>query len=74
MIISIKVKPNSSKNLIEKRGDNNFLAYIKEAPIQGRANETLIELLSKHFGVSRNFIKIKTGSSSKIKLVELKGI
>ena len=50
MIIKIKVKPNSSQEKIEKISDNNYKVWIKEKPIDGKANIELCKLLKKYFG------------------------
>lgn len=67
----IKVKPNSKKQNIEESADGILTVHLKSPPVDGKANKELIELLAKKFNVSKSQIRIKTGLSSKMKLVEI---
>ncbi|MDO8467897.1 MAG: DUF167 domain-containing protein [Nanoarchaeota archaeon] len=69
MILSIKVKPSSGKQEIEKISESEFKVYLKSHPENNKANEELIKLLKKHFGAKE--VKIRSGKTSKKKLVEI---
>ena len=71
MKIQVKVKPNSKQQKIEKSADGSLIVRLKSPPIDGKANQELIELLAKQFKVSKSEIIIKSGLSSKNKLVEI---
>jgi len=71
MIIKVTVKPNSREDFIEEMGKNEYLAHIIEKPIDGKANQSLINLLAKKFKVSYKNIKIKNPRSRK-KIIEIK--
>jgi len=71
MKISIKVKPNSRKQKIEELTDGSLIICLKSPPIDGQANQELIEMLAKKFQVTKSQITIKSGLSSKNKLVEI---
>ncbi len=70
MVIQVKVKPNSRQPRLERAADGSLTAYLKSPPVEGRANEELIERLAEHFGVPKSRIRIKSGASSRTKLVE----
>jgi uncharacterized protein (TIGR00251 family) len=70
-IIQIKVKPNSRASLLEQKEDGTWLAQIKSPPIDGKANEELIVLVAKHFKCHKSDISIKSGGSSRIKLIQI---
>lgn len=72
MKISVKVKPNSKQQKITCSNDGTWLISLKSPPINGKANQELIELLAKHFQVSKSQIWIKAGLFSKNKLIEIK--
>lgn len=72
MKISITVKPKSKEERVEET-DNGYVAYIKEQPIENKANKALIKLLSEYFGVPKSRIAILSGIKSKQKIVEIKG-
>ena len=70
MMVYVKVKPNSSKEEIEKVGEFEYFVSLKEKAVGGRANMRLISILSKEFGVDYRNIKIKN-PSSRMKIVEI---
>lgn len=74
MRIYIKVSPRSSKNEIVKVSDGEYKVKLTAAPVDGQANEALIKLLAKFFGVSKNAINIVGGKTAKIKMVDIAGL
>jgi uncharacterized protein len=70
-VIQIKVKPNSRASLLEQKEDGTWLAQIKSPPVDGKANEELIALVAKHFGCRKSEVSIKTGGSTRTKLVQI---
>lgn len=71
MKITIAVKPNSGKSDVETLDDGSLAVRLKSAPVDGKANEELIRLLSKYFHIPQKSIIIKQGSSGKKKLIEI---
>ena len=69
MKFKIKIHANSSQEKIVKlnNGDKGYEVWIKEKPVDGKANVVLLKLLKKEFGC--NF-KIKSGFTSRKKVVE----
>lgn len=67
----VKVKPNSKQQKIEEAADGSLTVHLKSPPVDGKANEELIKLLSAKFNVSKSQITIKLGASSRNKLVEI---
>ena len=43
-------------------------------PVEGRANEEIISFLAEALGVPKKEVKIKSGASSRIKTIAIKGI
>ena len=70
-VIQIKVKPNSRTSLLEQNEGGTWLAQIKSPPVDGKANEELIGLVAKHFGCRKSEVSIKSGGSSRIKLIQI---
>lgn len=70
MKIQIKVKPNSKTEEINQEGDN-FVVKVKEPPKEGKANQAVIKLLAKHFGVPQSQVKILSGLRGKTKVIEI---
>jgi uncharacterized protein (TIGR00251 family) len=67
----IKVKPNSKQQIIQEALDGSLTVHLKSLPVDGKANKELIEILAKRFDVSKSQIRIKSGLSSRNKLVEI---
>jgi uncharacterized protein (TIGR00251 family) len=67
----VKVKPNSKQQKIIEEEDGSFTIYLKSPPLDGKANEELIKVLSKKFGIPKSYIQIKSGASSRQKLIEI---
>ena len=71
MKIRVKVKPNSKEQKIEEYTDGGFTVRLKSPPIDGKANQELIALLAKRYKVAKSQVQIKSGLSSKNKLVTI---
>ncbi len=71
MKITVKVKPNSKEQNIIRNKDGSLLVRLKSPPVDGKANQELINILAKEFKVKKSQIKIKYGSSSRQKLIEI---
>jgi uncharacterized protein YggU (UPF0235/DUF167 family) len=67
---TIYLHPGSSKNKIEKLTDTSYKVYICEQPIDGKANEALIELFAETLGIPKSLLKITHGLKSKTKIIE----
>jgi len=69
MKIKIKLHPNSSQEKIEKKGQDKYEVWLKEKPIDNKANEKLVKILKKYF---KKKVEIVKGFKSKEKVVEIK--
>ncbi|MBD2667320.1 hypothetical protein B6N60_02350 [Richelia sinica FACHB-800] len=67
----VKVKPNSKQQKITEQEDGSLIVHLKSPPVDGKANEELIKLLAEKFNVPKSAIRIKTGVSSRQKLIEI---
>ena len=71
MLINVKVKPNARKNSVQKVDENNFVVFTTATPEDGKANKSVIELLSGFFHIAKSKITIIKGTTSKIKIIEI---
>jgi uncharacterized protein (TIGR00251 family) len=71
MQITVKVKPNSKQQKIVEEDSGSLTINLKSPPVDGKANEELIKVLSKKFNVPKSYIRIKSGASSRQKLIEI---
>ncbi|MEM2086543.1 MAG: DUF167 domain-containing protein [Archaeoglobaceae archaeon] len=70
MKITVRVKPNAKKIGVEKVGEE-YVAFVRAPPIEGRANTELIEVLAEYFKVPKSKIRIVSGARAKKKIVEI---
>jgi uncharacterized protein (TIGR00251 family) len=71
MRIKVKVKPNTGRNELKKISDDFFEARVSVPPEKGKANQRVIELLSKHFKISKSRINLISGYTFKEKVFEI---
>jgi uncharacterized protein YggU (UPF0235/DUF167 family) len=71
VVLQVKVKPNARASTLEQAGDGTWIAQLKAAPIDGKANEELISLIAGHFGCRKSAVSIKSGASGRMKLVRV---
>jgi uncharacterized protein len=73
--ISVKVIPRAKKNEVAGlMEDGSIRIRITAPPVEGAANQALVEYLAELLGIHRNQIEIVAGLSSERKLVSLLGI
>lgn len=69
MQLRVTVKPNSKKQKIEEVADGSLIVRLKSPPVDGKANQELIGLLAEKFNVAKSKIQIKSGLSSRKKVL-----
>jgi hypothetical protein len=68
--ISVFIKPNSKQEKVESSA-TGYIVYVKEPPIENRANNALVKLIAEHFKIPKSKVKITSGLKSKRKIIEL---
>ena len=72
MKISVKAKPGSKRgDTVIALADGSYEVHIKAKPVDGKANDAIIKLLAKHFGLRQNQVKVVLGSTSRLKVIEI---
>jgi uncharacterized protein len=71
MRIYVKVSPRSSKNEVIKIAKGEYKVKLTAPPVDGQANEMLIDILVKYFGVSKSSLQIIGGKSARVKIIEI---
>lgn len=69
--IQVKVKPNARTSQLAQQPDGTWLASVKAAPVDGKANEELIALVARHFGARKSDVNVKSGASGRMKLIQI---
>ena len=81
MRIFVKVKAGSKQNKIEEppqrllqadeRLDDYYTVYVKEPPVEGKANDAVIRVIAEHFDLPRSHVTLISGAVAKIKVFEI---
>mgnify|MGYP001615050948 CR=1 FL=1 len=85
MKIFVKAKPNAKENKVtppplklfesgpasREATQDAYNVSVQEHPVEGRANEAIINLLAKHFKVPRIQVRLISGANSKKKVFEV---
>jgi len=70
----VKVKPNAKKDRVEIMEDGTVKISIKAPPVEGKANKSLINFISKKFKVPKAKIKIISGKHSRNKIIQIERV
>jgi uncharacterized protein len=70
---AVRVVPRSSKSEIVGEHDGALKVKLASPPVDGAANDELVKLLAKSFGVPRSSVEIVSGHASKTKTVRVRG-
>jgi hypothetical protein len=74
VLLTVHLKPNAKQNRIAKKLDETtYVVEVTAAPVEGKANRALIELLAEHFDVPKTSIEFKRGATTRIKQLEIPG-
>ncbi len=66
---NVKVVPRSSRNKVEVLENASLKVKLTSPPVDGKANEALIEVLAEYFKVKKSAISILVGHESRNKIV-----
>jgi len=73
--IAVRVAPRASKNEItEVMQDGTIKIKLTSPPVEGKANQALVEFLSELLEVSQSRIEIVSGISGRKKLIAIEGL
>lgn len=83
MKIIVKAKPNSKLEKVEKITLDSFdfdntlkqtpvyIVYVKESPVDNKANKSIIKALAKYFKIPISLVEIISGQTSKNKVFNI---
>jgi uncharacterized protein YggU (UPF0235/DUF167 family) len=70
MRLTVTIKPRSREEKVVP-AEGGFILHVLEPPVENRANEAMIRLLSSHLGIPKSRISIVAGLKSRRKIVEI---
>jgi len=71
--VSVHVQPRASRSEIIGQHGAALKVRLQAPPVDGAANEALVQLLSDSLGVSRRSVRVVAGATSRTKTVEVVG-
>jgi uncharacterized protein (TIGR00251 family) len=74
ILLKVYLQPKSSKNEIVGPYRDGIKVKVTAPPIEGKANEALIRLLTKELGISPSCIEIIKGHHSREKTLRISGM
>lgn len=75
VLVSVRVKPRSSRNQVEAPSADGCLPVkLTAPPVDNKANQALVALLAKKLKVPKSAITIQSGERSRNKLVMISGV
>jgi uncharacterized protein (TIGR00251 family) len=74
-ILVVRVTPRSKRNeIVGIMGDGTIKVHLTAPPVEGKANQALIEFLSEILDVPRSHLEILSGTSSRNKRIAVHGL
>jgi uncharacterized protein len=71
---AVRVQPRASRTAIEGARDGALVAKLTAPPVEGEANEALIELLADSLKVPKSAVRILSGLRGRTKRVSVRGV
>lgn len=71
MRFSVRVQPRSSRPGVDGLHGDALRVRVHAAPVDGAANEAVIEVIAEALGVARRRVRIVSGETSRSKVVEV---
>lgn len=73
LVLTVHVVPRASRSEIVGEHNGALRVRIAAPPVDGAANEELIRLLAKTYGVAKRDVTVVSGESSRTKRVRIEG-
>ena len=72
--ITVKVQPRAKATRVTGRMGSAYKLQVAAPPVDGKANEECIDFLAERAGVPRSRVRIVSGMTGRMKIVEIEGI
>jgi uncharacterized protein (TIGR00251 family) len=72
--LTVKVHPRAKRSGVTGRFGDAWKLDLAAPPVDGRANDECVRFLAELAGVPRSRVRIVTGASSRVKVVEIEGV
>ncbi len=72
--VTVKVHPRAKRTGVAGRFGEAWKLDLAAPPVDGRANEECVRWFAERTGVARSRVRIVTGATGRMKLVEVEGL
>ena len=72
--LDVKVVPGASRDEVAGTMGNAVKIKLRAPPVEGRANEALIEYLAEKLDLPRRAISLERGDTARLKLLRIEGL
>ena len=72
--LALHIQPNAKKTEVAGWHGEAIKLRVHAPPVDGAANEAVVNFLSECFGISKRQVELIQGASSRSKLFELQGV
>src|SRR5689334_15453391 len=72
--LTVKVHPRAKRSAITGRFGEAWKLDLAAPPVDGKANDECVRFFAELAGVTRARVRIVTGASSRMKVVEIEGV
>ena len=69
-VLKIVCQPGAKKNLVKEEKES-LKVFVTARPVDGKANQAVVEILAEHFGVKKSRIEIIKGLKSRNKTISI---
>ena len=74
LLLSVRTVPRSGRNAIDGVHGDALRVRVAAAPVDGAANEAVIDVLASALGVAPSALEIVRGNRSRNKIVSIRGL
>ena len=71
MKLNVRVSPHAAKDEVIRQGDQ-YVVRVRAVAEGNKANESVRELLAKHFKVTKRAVRIVSGFTGRNKIIEIR--
>jgi uncharacterized protein (TIGR00251 family) len=72
--LTVKVHPRAKRSALTGRLGDAWKLALAAPPVDGKANDECVRFLAEFAGVPRSRVRIVTGLTSRLKVVEIEGV
>jgi uncharacterized protein (TIGR00251 family) len=72
--LTVKVHPRARRSALAGRLGDAWKLALAAPPVDGKANDECVRFLAELAGVPRSRVRIVTGLTSRLKVVEIEGV